>query len=167
MRRCWWVVVPVLAAALSGCSRETPSRLGGCDALQGAETSSALPAATPAASTATSKDLRCTWKAGASSLDVRVYQPAAYSSREPAADDRLARRWRTDDEQYVTAPVPGVGTSAYRFTAVVDDVVTVTVRAYRGYREVTVELSGPHPRRGGVGGLESAAVAVARRAVTA
>ncbi len=168
MRRRHWfglVLLPAFAA-VAGCA-DTPSRVGRCEALRGAETAAALPGGRPATSRVTSEDAHCTWTAGASALDVTIHQPVSYAEREPRADDRLAQRWIKDDQQYVTAAVPGVGRAAYRFTRVDDDMVTVTVRAYRGYREVTVTLSAPHPRRGGLGGLEAAAVAVAGKAVSA
>ncbi len=166
-RRYCWCLVPAVSAALAGCSGDTPSRIERCEALHGRETTAALPAGRLSTSTVSSEKADCTWTAGPSRLDVTIRQRVAKGRGVGRADDDLARQWRKDDEQNVTVAVPGVGRSAYRFTNVVEDVVTVTVRAYLGYREVTVALSVPYPRRGGLAGLESAAVAVATKAVTA
>ena len=143
-----------------------------CGQLLGSSLESVLPGARTAVDSFDYKTLTCEWRgapgnAEAPKLAVRLKQPTSYEPGQWRADESLANDWEKDDEQYVTVAVPGVGISAYRFTRILQDQVHVTVRAYQGYRELTVELDEPYPDDGDVTRLEERAVAAARAAMAA
>jgi hypothetical protein len=159
----------VALTALAACGG-TPTRVDRCEQLLD-ENVDSVPEVAP------TKDepygnLRCTWLAPgdadrAAKLTIVVDQPVSYDEGQSRADAGLARRWKKDDVDHVTAAVPEVGTSAYRFTTITNNVVTVTVRGYLGFRELLVEYRQPYPDDGDVAALEERAVLVARSAITA
>jgi hypothetical protein len=154
---------------LAGCSGSL-GRLDGCGRLAGAELAAAVPDAALVTDRPGSVTSECEWRGPgdgdrAPRLSVRLYQPTSYEQGMTRADSALARDWADDDERHVTVAVADLGTAGYRYTRISVDLVSVVVRGYLEFRELTVELRMPYPADGELAVLEQRAVAFARVAM--
>lgn len=105
-----------------------------------------------------SENVRCEWQAvGGVRIRVRMWQPASYAEGQGRADSTTEKSWREDDRNHVTRRVEGLGDGGYRFTAVMDDSVQVTVKGFHGFREMTLEVSQKYASDERTAALESAA----------
>ncbi len=175
MRRPGLLAGPAAVAVivLAGCGAGEPALPRDCERVLGSSIDAVLPSARLVVDEARYQRLECEWRGGQGDdrsprLAVRFLQPTSYADPpRTRADSTLAHQWEKDDEQHVTVAVAGVGISAYRFTRIAQDRVLVTVRAYRGFRELTLELQAPYPGDREIGALEDRAVAAARAAMSA
>ncbi|WP_203905985.1 hypothetical protein [Rhizocola hellebori] len=119
-----------------------------------------------------SESIRCEWRAaeaagGPVTVKANVTQPVSYTEGQTRADSAMEDDWERDDRVQVTHRVPGLGDGGYRYTAIYDDVVTVTVKAFDGFRIVKIEASAPYTSEENLAALEAAAEAVASMVVVA
>jgi hypothetical protein len=157
------------ALLLTGCAGSL-GRLGDCGKLAGAELVAAIPDAKLVTDKPGSVTSECEWRGSgegdqAPRLTVRVYQPTSYQEGMTRADSALARDWADDDERHVTVAVADLGTAGYRYTRISVDLVSVVVRGYLEFRELTVELRASYPADGELAVLEQRAVDFARVAM--
>lgn len=144
-----------LAALAAGCAG-TPS-VGDCPALD---------LESPVTLTKQDRSYRhsvfCEWSVGETTkVRAHYYQPTRYDA-QTRADTATENAWRRDDEFNVTHRVEGLGDGGYRYTSIVDDVVTVTVKGFRGFRQLTVDVSQPYTTEKGVAAQEGTAESLAK-----
>jgi hypothetical protein len=143
------LVLPLVGALLTACSG--PTRLGECPKLSQWESGKLTKQDND------SENLRCEWQAaGGVSVRVRMWQPVRYDEGQGRANSTIEKSWREDDRIHVTRRVEGLGDGGYRFTAVVDDVVQVTVKGFHGFREMTLEVSQKYASAESTAALEAA-----------
>jgi hypothetical protein len=153
------LVLPLAGMLLTGCAG--PGRPGSCPELD--------PGLELGRVTLTKQDrsyqdsLFCEWSAGAAlKVTAHFYQPASYDEGSGRADSKVEGEWRKDDEFHVTQRVDGFGDGGYRYTSIVDDSVTVTVKGFRAFRELSVDVSRPFTTDEEVAALERTAVSLAK-----
>ncbi|HZM84201.1 MAG TPA: hypothetical protein VFC19_51435 [Candidatus Limnocylindrales bacterium] len=134
------LVPPLAGALLTGCS--LAGKPTNCPAL---DASLELGQVTLTKQDKSYQDsISCEWRAGETTkVKARFYQPTSYES-STRADAATEGSWKKDDEFHVTHRVDGFGDGGYRYTSIVDDEVTVTVKGFRSFRELTVEVSRPY-----------------------
>jgi len=156
-------VLPLAGTLLAGCAG--PSKPGTCPQLD-----PSLGLGQPSVRvTLTNQDksyrdsISCEWSAGETmKLKARFYQPTSYNEGGTRADVTIENSWRKDDDFHVTHRVEGFGDGGYRYTSIVDDLVTVTVKGFRGFRELTIDVSRPYTTEEDVAALERTTVSLAK-----
>jgi len=134
------VVRVVLVPLLIGCA--------GCSVSSKPTNCPALDLESPATLTKQDRSyqhsISCEWSVGETTkVKAHYYQPTSYEG-STRADSATEGSWRKDDEFHVTHRVEGLGDGGYRYTSIVDDVVTVTVKGFRAFRQLTVDVSKPY-----------------------
>lgn len=140
------LVSVVLTATLTGCG--TTGRFTRCSGLRPTGLPATLASMMATAGKNYGDGLDCTWQVpnaphGPWTLTTHVHQSTSQGSNENPSrtDSEMESSWATDDRAHVTARVDGLGDGGYWYPMVIDDVATVTVKAFHGWRTVEVTIS--------------------------